>query len=120
MRKRKMCEGCGLKHPTYGLASEGKAWWCAGCGKAEGAVRLQKQKMCEGCGLKHPIYGLASEGKRRWCAGCGAAEGAVDLRKQKPPTCVRSAKRQGARGGGVAPVALTRCVESEYTAAEAS
>jgi hypothetical protein len=27
-----MCEGCGLKHPGYGLASEGKARWCAGCG----------------------------------------------------------------------------------------
>ena len=77
-----MCEGCCLKVPKYGLASEGKARWCAGCGKAEGAVSLHKTKnMCEGCGLKVPEYGLASEGKRRWCAGCGAVEGAVSLQK---------------------------------------
>jgi hypothetical protein len=78
-----MCEGCGLKVPTCGLASEGKMRWCAGCGEAEGAVRLQKPKMCEGCGLKQPTCGLASEGKIRWCAGCGAAEGAVSLQKRK-------------------------------------
>jgi hypothetical protein len=38
---KKMCEGCGLKQPGYGLASEGKKRWCAGCGKAEGAVNIQ-------------------------------------------------------------------------------
>jgi hypothetical protein len=82
--KRKMCEGCGLKQANYGLASEAKRRWCAGCMKTKEAVPLQKQKkMCEGCGLKHPTYGLASEGKARWCAGCGAAEGAVSLQKQK-------------------------------------
>jgi hypothetical protein len=75
--KKKMCEGCGLKAPGYGLASEGKRRWCAGCGAAEGAVSLKKQKMCEGCGLTRPGYGLASEGKARWCAGCGEAKGAV-------------------------------------------
>jgi hypothetical protein len=37
----KMCEGCGLKRPEYGLASEGKKRWCAGCGAAEGAVSLK-------------------------------------------------------------------------------
>ena len=39
-----MCEGCGIKHPTYGLPSEGKRRWCAGCAKArpgkERAFRL--------------------------------------------------------------------------------
>ena len=69
-----------LKQPSYGLASEGKARWCAGCGKAEGAVLIRKRKMCEGCGLKQPSYGLASEGTARWCAGCGTAEGAVDIK----------------------------------------
>ena len=34
-----MCEGCGLKRANYGLASEGKARWCAGCGKTKGASR---------------------------------------------------------------------------------
>ena len=77
-----MCEGCGLKQPSYGLASEGKKRWCAGCGAAEGAVLIRKRK-CEGCGLKQPNYGLASEGKARWCMGCGAAEGAVLIAKQK-------------------------------------
>jgi hypothetical protein len=83
---KRMCEGCGLKRPSTGLASEGKARWCAGCEAAEGAVRLLKNKMCEGCGLNQPHYGLASEGKVRWCAGCGgcgAAKGAVLLHKQK-------------------------------------
>ena len=37
LRKQKMCEGCGLKCPGYGLASERKARWCAGCGAAGGA-----------------------------------------------------------------------------------
>jgi hypothetical protein len=80
---RKMCEGCGLKQPGYGLASEGKKRWCAGCGAVEGAVPLRNPKMCEGCGLKRPAYGLASEGKARWCAGCGEVEGAVLVQKQK-------------------------------------
>jgi hypothetical protein len=75
-----MCEGCGLKRPSYGLAAQGKARWCAGWGKAEGAAQLKKRKMCEGCGLKRPQYGLAAEGKARWCAGCGKAEGAVRVR----------------------------------------
>ena len=83
-QKQRMCEGCGLKGSSYGLASEDKRRWCAGCGAAvEGAVSLKKQRMCEGCGLKQPCHGLASEGKRRWCAGCGAAEGAVNLQTQK-------------------------------------
>ena len=40
LRKHKKCEGYGLKEPKYGLASEGKSRWCAGCGRAEGAVRI--------------------------------------------------------------------------------
>jgi hypothetical protein len=46
-QRHKMCEGCRLKQPTFGLASEGKSRWCAGCGP-EGAVSMKKQKMCEG------------------------------------------------------------------------
>jgi hypothetical protein len=42
--KQKMCEGCGLKRANYELASEGKARWCAGCGKAKGAVNIQVLK----------------------------------------------------------------------------
>jgi hypothetical protein len=96
-----MCEGCGLKRPEYGLASEGKARWCAGCGAVEGAVLLQKrkQKMCEGCGLKQPGYGLASEGKRRWCAGCGAVEGAVLLHTQNMRLDKRPRGPAGATAG---------------------
>jgi hypothetical protein len=40
IREQKMCESCGLNEPKYGLTSEGKARWCAGCGKKEGAVRV--------------------------------------------------------------------------------
>jgi hypothetical protein len=39
LKNRQMCEGCGLKQSKYGLASEGKTWWCAGCGAAKGAVK---------------------------------------------------------------------------------
>ena len=56
--------------------------WCAGCGKAKGAVLLPTQKkMCEACGLKPRGHGLAAEGKVRWCGGCGKVEGAVPLNK---------------------------------------
>ena len=55
--KRKMCEGCGLKQANYGLASEAKRRWCAGCMKAKKAVSPQKQKMCEHCGINQPKYG---------------------------------------------------------------
>jgi hypothetical protein len=41
-KKPKMCESCGNKQPGYGLASEGKTRWCAGCAKAEGAVPIGK------------------------------------------------------------------------------
>jgi hypothetical protein len=98
-KAKKMCEGCGLKHPIYGLASEGKKRWCASCGAAEGAVPLQKQKMCEGCGLKQSNYGLASEGKRRWCAECGAAEGAVLLQKREMRLDKRPRGTAGATAG---------------------
>ena len=83
-KKRKKCEGCGLKGRSYKLPSERKARWCADCGAAEGAVSVRKQKMCEGCGLKPPTYGLASEGKLRWCSGCSKGHaGAVDPSKRK-------------------------------------
>ena len=50
-RKRKMCEGCGLKQPNYGLPAERRRRWCSGCAKGQaGAVLLQQQKKCEGCG----------------------------------------------------------------------
>ena len=39
MIQHKMCEGCGLKHPSYGLPAERKARWCSGCAKGHaGAV----------------------------------------------------------------------------------
>ena len=50
-RQRKMCEGCGLKQPTFGLPAEGrKARWCAGCAAAEGkgAVSLSLREGKEG------------------------------------------------------------------------
>ena len=38
----KKCEGCGLKVPSFGLPSEGKRRWCAGCAKAHaGAEHLK-------------------------------------------------------------------------------
>ena len=40
--ERKLSEGCGLKRPYYGLAMEGKKWWCAGCNEVKDAVSLLK------------------------------------------------------------------------------
>ena len=42
----KMCEGCGIKVPNYGLSGERRKRWCAGCAaaKGNGSVRLDKQK----------------------------------------------------------------------------
>eukprot|EP01048_Picozoa_sp_COSAG05_P028201 COSAG05_NODE_8626_length_686_cov_1.725724_1_plen_126_part_10 len=66
----KMCEGCGLEHASYGLPSDGKKRWCAGCGREQAGAQDLSSKMCEGCGRKHASYGLPSDGKKRWCAGC--------------------------------------------------
>ena len=96
--KRKMCEGCGLKQANYGLASEAKRRWCAGCMKAKEAVPLAtdphaqaagstrgvaRSKECEDCELKPPRFGLASEGRKRWCAGCVKAHPGALLVVQK-------------------------------------
>ena len=84
----KMCEGCGLKTPSYGLPAEvarsggcGRRRWCGGCAAAEGsgAGRLHRRKMCEGCGLKQPNFGLPAEGRRRWCAGCAKGHAGASL-----------------------------------------
>ena len=48
LQKQKMCEGCGLPVPHFGLASEGKRRWCSGCAKGHaGAVNIINKK-CEG------------------------------------------------------------------------
>jgi hypothetical protein len=67
-QKRQMCEGCGLKHPSYGLASEGKKRWCAGCRAAEGAEkRLEKRP----------------RGTAGATAGAGAKRGARSVRARE-------------------------------------
>ena len=33
LQQRKMCEGCGLKVPSYGLPAERRTRWCGGCAK---------------------------------------------------------------------------------------
>jgi hypothetical protein len=41
----KMCEGCGLKQPNFGLPVEGKKRWCAGCAKGHtGAEDLMDRR----------------------------------------------------------------------------
>ena len=61
-----MCEDCGLKGSSYGLAAgEGmaassSARWCAQCGKQHpGAVDVMSRK-CETCKLKQANYGAPS------------------------------------------------------------
>ena len=42
---QKMCEGCGLKQPAYGLPADGHKRLCAGCAAAHGeAVRGRSKK----------------------------------------------------------------------------
>ena len=79
----KKCEGCGLKHPSFGLSSDvKKKRWCAGC--APKAARPCGSKMCEGCQLNRPIFGLPVDRKKRWCSGCAKGHaGAVNVNLQK-------------------------------------
>ena len=50
----KMCEGCQLKRPTYGLPAERKKRWCGVCAKGRVGVvnvtnkRLKKKKKKNG------------------------------------------------------------------------
>jgi hypothetical protein len=88
-----MCEGCGLKRPTYGLASEGKRRWCLGCGKAKGAVSLQrKEKAAKKKAAKRPGTESSTRPKKRARAAAAKAEGPTvaemqaELRRLKLPT----------------------------------
>jgi len=111
----KMCEGCGLKQPGFGLLLDGKKRWCGRCAQAEGAVLLQKRNVCEGCDcVKTANFGLQSEGKRRWCGACGKAKGRYYLGARR---CAKVADfgmptlggQPKANGGGVEP-ALRECL----------
>jgi hypothetical protein len=79
------CEGCQLKaRPSFGLPSEGKARWCAGCAKGHPGAADVVSKKCEDCGRKAPSLGLPAEGIKRWCAGCAKAHaGAVNVEARK-------------------------------------
>ena len=71
MSLQKMCEGCGLKHPSYGLPAERRARWCAGCATAEGngAVLLQQQMKCAWEGPHGKGSDVLSPGCRRVALG---------------------------------------------------
>jgi hypothetical protein len=82
-----MCEGCGLKQPSFGLPADGKKRWCSDCSKAHAGVKDLINKKCEGCDLKLARFGLP-EGKKRWCSGCAKAHvGAVDVVSKKCEGC---------------------------------
>ena len=94
--KRKMCEGCKSKHPSFGIKGDGpddgKIRWCLGCSKNhKDAVRLSKaHKMCEKCNNKTSNFGIPAEangdGKRRWCGACAKKHrGSVSKRSQVCP-----------------------------------
>ena len=65
MGKRKKCEGCGLKEPGYGLASEGKRRWCAGCGAAEGAVDVRALRKRQGAGATQDVTKKPASGPKK-------------------------------------------------------
>ena len=114
MIQRKMCEGCGLKTPSYGLPAEGRKRWCAGRAAAEGrgAVSLaQPKKMLEGCGLK-PRRGEAGYGGMcKQCHRCAkpklpsvihqGGEGRVAAKAAKAAKLREVAEAVGASGGGM-------------------
>jgi hypothetical protein len=90
-------EGCGLERLNYGLASEGKTRWCAGCGGAEGAVLLRRQQMCEGCGRKRPHYW------RRRRQTCSSATFPVLTARSRAVLCQGVPPSRGPRGQRAAP-----------------
>jgi hypothetical protein len=108
-----LCEGCGLKQAQYGLASEDKKRWCAGCGKAKGrggadwevgdttAVRGLWPHAAE-LRTGSRVGGGGHQGKR-WCAGiCAPGAG----------------ERPGGRGRcGAGCVLLTDCLRDVGQAA---
>jgi hypothetical protein len=77
---QKMCEGCGLKQASYGLASEGKKRWCAGCahkpyGCSRPAVPHKRSHYLKPLELPLKIPGrLSLEVTVKW-AGSGFAKG---------------------------------------------
>jgi LSD1 subclass zinc finger protein len=79
---KKMCEGCQLKAPSFGLPAEGKKRWCGGCAKGHAGAEHVSRKKCEGCGLKQPSFGLPAEGEKRWCGGCAKGHTGATLRAQ--------------------------------------
>ena len=73
-----MCEGCQLKQPNFGLATEGQKRWCSGCAKAHAGAEDLTKKKCESCGLKKPNLGPPSKGKKRQCAVCARKAARLD------------------------------------------
>ena len=70
-----MCEGCGLKHSSFGLPDDGKRRWFGACAKSQAGAKClaSRNKKCEDCKQKLPSFGVkapAGDGKRRWCGAC--------------------------------------------------
>ena len=79
LRQQKMCEGCGLKRPHYGLPAERRVRWCAGCAAAEGRGGGEPGS--------EDVRGLRPQASELRAAD--RAEGAVVLRlRQGPCGCV--------------------------------
>jgi hypothetical protein len=82
--KNKHCEDCGLKHASFGLPTDRKNRWCAGCAKVHAGAVDMCNKHCEDCGLKQAAFGLPTNRKKRWYAGCAKEHvGAVDVKNKK-------------------------------------
>ena len=69
---RPMCEGCGLKQPTFGVPAEGgRKRWCGGCAKGHaGAVNGGVGQKVRGLWAEVPDFRRASGGREeavvRW------------------------------------------------------
>ena len=73
----KPCEDCKTKSRAWGLPSEGRKRWCAGCGvNHTGAVRVGGKK-CKACHGPKPSWGEAVGAPEIWCSSCGKKNGGV-------------------------------------------
>ena len=57
LQTQKVCEGCGLKQPSYGLVSKGKARWCAGCAKGHAGDESRRVVPAKGSWRKKYVDG---------------------------------------------------------------
>jgi hypothetical protein len=91
--KKKLCEDCDEKSPSYGMPGEkgpkgGKVLrWCVRCAQQhEGSLQLVSRR-CEGCNKRQCRFGMPG-GKAVWCSFCAKDHpGSADVYNKKCEDC---------------------------------